>query len=159
MKKVLIALGLVVVMSFSAFAVSMELMNIISGTGNDSVTAQGAALGVGFDVTEDIEVVVGYASYANAADKSKSDSDIILKGYYDLGVLRVGLQITSITNGVTETSVSPMALLVGKKITLVDGVDLVIDGIIYETNGAADPADRTAMLSAGGTIGISLPIM
>ena len=162
MKKVLIALGLVVVMSFSAFAVSLELMNILNvgGAGNfGSATPLMGGVGLGFDLGG-AEVIVGLNSQTIYGGTNTA-TVITLKGYMPvMDPLLIGLQIDSITEntGLAGETQTAMALLVGVKKTLVDGVDLRLDGAIYMTDGAkTNPGSD--ILNGGAQVSISCPIM
>jgi len=156
MKKVLIALGLVALMTVSSFAVSLELMNVLSmnnavmgPTGN----APAGGVGLGF-MAGPVDMIVGIDSWSTSS--TTNGTIIILKGLYPVyGDLNAGLQIDMMSSGGTSTTA--MSLLVGVKKTLVTGVILRLEGIVYSTDGATTNAN-TDMLNGGACIGLSIPL-
>lgn len=163
MKKALIAMVLVAALSMSAFAMSLELVNVIGGNAPLAAAvipamAPGSGVGLGFELGAG-EVIIGYSSL----DFSGTTGSILtLKGYYPVwGPLNVGLQIDMVSADLTASgsAANVMALTVGVKKALVSGVDMRLDGIVYFTDGEAmsTPA-TTSLLSGGVTVGLSIPL-
>ena len=154
MKKALIALVLVAAMSMSAFAVSLELLNVVQTgalvTGNTLCSGVGVGMMIG-----PVDATLALSSIDNGGT---TGTIITLKGYMEvMAPLRVGLQIDNMSVNVGNRT--QMALLVGVKKPLVAGVNLVLDGIVYFADGTAAPNAETNLLNGGATIGLSIPII
>lgn len=149
MKKALIALGLVALMSMSCFALSLELLNVVgsSNTGWTSSLNAGAGLGFGVDIpmVGNVDMIAGLA-----IDNVTDGQSAILKAYYPVwGSLRAGLAI-----GMVQGTAPEYNITLGVKKTLVSGVDMLLDAIVYAADNSAD----SSLGNVGATVGLSVAL-